>query len=496
MTETSVERELKLEPDAHFSLARLEPRFDEYVGSPARARRLHTIYYDTPDLRLTRWGCSLRLRRGEGWTLKLPVPHDGDALVREEHVFAEAGDGVPAGAIELATAYLRGAAPRPVAELRTLRVSRRVTTGEGDDLAEVVEDDVRVVEGRRVVRRFRQVEIELDAHAPDAALDAIGASLRSHGAGRPDPVPKNVRAIGARAGSPELAPNALDRDATLADLVRATLASSVERVIRFDAKLRTAPDERSVHGARVAVRRLRSALRTFRPVLEAAWADNLRERLAWLQDGLSAARDADAMIAGVMRRSEVLGDGDRHRIEDVLTPLRLSRDESYARVGAMLRDTRYVVLLQAIVDGAKHPVLEAAADAPARVALRAIMRAAWKALRKRVRSRTRPPSDRELHRIRIAAKRLRYAAEAVAPVGGRRARRLGRAAERLQSVLGEHHDAVVTSQRLRSVGASADVAFLAGTIAGLERVAALDARAAWRRPWRRARRAYRRSTRG
>ncbi|HYM96726.1 MAG TPA: CYTH domain-containing protein, partial [Candidatus Sulfotelmatobacter sp.] len=40
--------------------------------APAEDVRLETIYYDTPDFRLARWGCSLRLREGEGWTLKLP----------------------------------------------------------------------------------------------------------------------------------------------------------------------------------------------------------------------------------------------------------------------------------------------------------------------------------------------------------------------------------------------------------------------------------------
>ncbi len=277
----------------------------------------------------------------------------------------------------------------------------------------------------------------------------------------------------------------------MGDVVRAALASSVERLVRYDATLRTTPDERAVHDARVAVRRLRSDLRTFRPVLERAWADGLRERLAWLQDGLSAARDADALIASVRRRSETLGDADRNRIDDVLAPLRDARAAAYERVGAMLRDARYVVLLQALVDGAKHPVLEAAAEERARDALRPLVREVWKTLRKRVRRRTRPASDRELHRIRIAAKRLRYAAEAVAPVHGRCARRLARAAERVQAILGEQHDAVVATDRLRRIAASGETAFIAGEIAGLERVAALHARAAWERPWRRVKRAYR-----
>jgi CHAD domain-containing protein len=488
----TVERELKLDPPETFSLARLQPRLDSYVASPVQLKRLHTVYYDTPDLRLTRWGCSLRLRHGEGWTLKIPVPQSSQALYREEHEFPEEGDRVPAAVLDLATAYLRGAAPRPVAELRTIRASRHLLSDGGEDLAEVVEDDVRVVEGTHVVRRFRQVEIELTDAAPDDLLDVLAHVLRAEGAGKPDPVPKNVHALGDRAREPEISVPELDRDSRIGDVVRAALAGSVERIVRYDAKLRLHADEESIHHARVAVRRLRSDLRTFRRVFERAWADGLRERLSWLQDGLSAARDADVLIDGLRRRSESLPDADRRRLDEVLAPLREARETAYEHVGAMLHETRYVVLLQALVDGAKRPAFEADADEPACDAIPRIVEDAWKTLRKRVRRRTRPPSDRELHGIRIAAKRVRYGAEAVAPVAGRPARRLARAAEEVQTILGEQHDAVVACDRLHSLDGEPQRAFLAGELAVLEHAASLDAREAWCNAWREAQRENRR----
>src|ERR1700761_4774072 len=92
----SVERELKLGVPSGFSLARLPQQLKNYVASPARFLRLHSVYYDTPDLRLMRWGCSLRYRRGEGWTLKIPVLDTaGDALARTEHIFRGELDRVP-----------------------------------------------------------------------------------------------------------------------------------------------------------------------------------------------------------------------------------------------------------------------------------------------------------------------------------------------------------------------------------------------------------------
>jgi len=487
-----VERELKLAPPDSFSLARMEPRLDAYVASPVTLKRLHTIYYDTGDLRLTRWGCSVRFRRGEGWTLKIPVPHDSAASYREEHVFAGDESAVPAGLLDLATAYHRGAALHRVAELRTLRTSRHVLSDAGEDLAEVVEDDVRIVEGMHVVRRFRQIEIELSDAAPDDALEVLGALLRHEGAGKPDPVAKNVRALGERAPEPELGVPELRRSSRVGDVARAAFAASVERLVRRDAVLRLQADEEAVHQARVAVRRMRSDLRTFMVVLDAAWACDLRERMRWLQDGFSTARDADVLLAHLRRRSELLPDADRRAAEAVFAPFRAARDRAYEHLGTMLREPRYAALLQDMVDAAKRPPFNAAADEPACDAIAAIVGDAWSALRKRVRARTRPPADRELHRIRIAAKRVRYGAEAVAPIAGERARALAHCAEAMQTILGDQHDAVEARERLHELAPDGEHAFVAGELAALAHRAACKGRAAWRTAWREAKRAHRR----
>lgn len=487
----SLERELKLiAPDA-FSLARMEPHLDAYVAAPAKLARLHTVYYDSDDFRLARWGCSLRFRAGHGWTLKLPVPREGDVAYREEHVFEGDGGSVPAAALDLATAYLRGAIPRPVAELRTVRTSRQVSGADGSEVAEVALDDVRVVDGTQVVQRFRQLEIELAKDAPDGALDALAALLRREGAGDPDPVAKNVRALGDQAALPEIAAEEPGRGARIGDVVRAAFCNSVTRLIRRDAALRLHAGETAVHDARVAVRRLRSDLRTFRPVLEEAWCNDLRERMRWLQDGFSTARDADVLLERLRNDATQIADRDRERIEEVLRPLQEQRSTAYARMRAMLREPRYAALLQELVDAAKRPPLTAAADQPAATCQREIIDDAWSVLRKRVRKRSRPPADRELHRIRIAAKRVRYAAEALAPAVGRRATRLARAAEAVQTILGDQHDAVVACERLRGLAHDDERAFIAGELAALEYRVAVEGRTAWRHAWRAAKQAHR-----
>jgi CHAD domain-containing protein len=270
--------------------------------------------------------------------------------------------------------------------------------------------------------------------------------------------------------------------------VRAALGAAVEQLLCQDARLREAPDAEAVHQARVAVRRLRSDLRTFGALLDDEWAGGLRERLRWLADGLSAARDADVLIARLQRTLDTLSAADREHAADLLAPFRRDREAAYDRVGTMLREPRYAALLAELGAAARQPALSARADEPARALVAPLLGAAWKQLRRAVRRRSRPPADRELHRIRIKAKRVRYAAEALEPVGGRPVRRLARAVEKLQAVLGDQHDAVVAGDRLRREAATGEAAFLAGELAALEQAGAGAGRERWPAVWRKAKR--------
>jgi CHAD domain-containing protein len=95
-------------------------------------------------------------------------------------------------------------------------------------------------------------------------------------------------------------------------------------------------------------------------------------------------------------------------------------------------------------------------------------------------------ADEVLHEIRIRAKRVRYAAEAAAPVIGSRAKRFAAAATALQTVLGEHQDAVTAAAWLRQralAGADVEIAWVAGLLAAQERAAADAARDEWTALW-------------
>jgi CHAD domain-containing protein len=96
-----------------------------------------------------------------------------------------------------------------------------------------------------------------------------------------------------------------------------------------------------------------------------------------------------------------------------------------------------------------------------------------------------PPSDAQLHRARIRAKRARYAAEAIEPLFGGRARGFAKAAADLQDILGQHQDAVVLEAWLREAArrGRSRLAFTAGVLAAAERRAGRVARAAWPDAW-------------
>ncbi len=485
-----LERELKLEAAADFSLARLPESLGTYIAGPTRVQRLHTYYYDTPDRRLSRWRCSLRFRVGEGWTLKLSVSDGAADLRRVEHAFSGELKTVPVAALDLAKPYLRGAAVARVAELRTVRTSRDVCGADHDPVAQITEDYVRIVTGTHVSDRFRQVEIELANGAHDDALDGLAALLRECGAGRPNPIPKDVRALGGDPNDVELTPPKVGRRATMLDVTKASLSRAVERIVRSDAAIRLEHDAEAVHKARTSVRRLRSNLCTFEPVLERGYARALGERLRWLGDALGEARDADVLLARIDRDARALSPDDAKWTSEATAALRLARESAYERLEHEMRQPRYVELLDDLVAAATRPRQGAAAHLRACDIGPLLLDAAWRGVRRRVRKRSRPPTDTELHRIRIKAKYVRHAAEALAPVLSRSATRLAKAMEHLQTILGDQHDATIAASRLAEPTEGGRSVFVAGELAQLERDAAEAGRSAWRAAWREAKRRH------
>jgi CHAD domain-containing protein len=476
------EREIKLDVPVGFRM----PDLAELGLSvrDAEERRLHTVYWDTPDLRLIRWGYALRHRDGEGWTLKVAGSEAGGLLVRDEHRFDGAPHHPPEAAVDLVRAYVRTAPLVPAVRLRTQRRAIGVHDADGRRLAELDDDLVAVHRDRRVAGRFREIEVEAVDDCPDHLVDGIAARLRTAGAVVADSTSKMARALGDRAsGPPEVIVEALDRSSTAAATARRAIAASVLRLLRHDPGVRLGRDPEDVHQARVATRRLRSDLRTFGPLLDDGWTSDLRQELRWLASQLGAVRDAEVLRDRLRGDAARLPEEDRPEADALAAVLEAEVDSGRGQLLASLREPRYLELLDALVAAAHQPALTEHASRPAREVLPGLMARPWARLQRDARRLRSDSTDRELHAVRIRAKRCRYAAEAAAPVGGAAVAALARALAGLQEVLGAHQDAVVAAAWLRERASRGPHAFAAGQLWALERAAAEVSRGAWPAAW-------------
>jgi CHAD domain-containing protein len=474
----------------------------------ARDEQLNAVYWDTSDLRLAREGVTLRHRSGEGpdkdgWHLKLPisegrVPDAGTASRDELHATGDA-ETIPAELRDLVTPWVRSAVLGPVATLVTQRTTYLLRDHSGSALVEVTDDLVSVVSSGHVAGRFREIEIE-DVGGGSSAIDAVGTVLRASGAVGGEFLPKVVRALGPQATAdpdPPL-PGATGLDDPVRCVVRDVLRRNVRALLGHDVEVRRArPD--GVHQMRVNARRLRSALKAFGPLLDPEWADSLRTELKWLADALAGARDNEVLLERLTEAIDALPDPEvigpvRARLEKVLGG---ASEAGNAHALETLRCERYVILLERLVDAAWEPMTAPEAEESAAAVVPTVVAATWHRVRKRVkRLDLVETTDHDWHKVRIAAKQLRYTCDAVEPVIGKPARRLSKQAEHIQDTLGEHQDAVVAAEFIRDQATSrgsGSVAFTLGVLHARQTDAARAARAEFRRIWAKASRSrYRR----
>jgi CHAD domain-containing protein len=495
---SATEREVKLGARSDFRLPDLDRVFEGVTSAPLAERDLDAVYYDTDDLRLARWGVTVRHRTGEGtaWTVKLPEGEEGPALVRREVSWDGPPDTVPAEALDLVRAYARRSSLAPVAHIHTMRTGVVLSDVEGLLVAEVVDDEVSVLHDGEVVARFREVEVEVADRAPPGLLDAVVACLRHAGAGKPDSTPKLMRALGARALEPaELTSVDLDDHPSAADVVRSAMVGSVTRILRHDAGVRIGDDPEDVHQARVGTRRLRSDLRTFAPVLVDEWVVALRSELKWLSEELGGVRDADVLAERLRHQADALPERDSAGLAPLFRRLAKEREAAGARLLEAMASERYLDLLDRLVAGARSPALRPEADEPADQVVVDLMVRPWRHLKKAVGELGPEPSDDELHQVRIRTKRTRYPAEAAGAAVGGGTRKFTKALARLQQVLGDHQDAVVAEEWLRVAAgeAGAAEALAAGELIAVQRAEEAACRDAWPAAWKKVVKKKRRS---
>lgn len=442
---------------------------------------LDAVYYDTEDLRLAADSLTLRRRTGggdAGWHLKFPVASG----IRDE-IRAPLSDTLPPDLAGLIRSRVRDTAVVPVVRLRSARDVHLLNGPDGGPLAELSVDEVRAerLHGGSRSTSWTEIEVELADDGDPAFLDAVERRLRKAGI-RPSASPSKLsRALVETSPKKKRQPQPSTRPHTAGDHVLAYVRHQITAIVALDPAVRRGlPD--SVHRMRVATRRLRSAFRTYRKVLDRTVTDPVGQELKWL-----------AAELGVDRDQEVLDDRLRTRLDALprtlaLGPVRARlriwstarRSGSRRRTVAVLDGARYLTLLhtlEAVL--ADPPLLPAAAAPPGRVLARAAHKDHARLATRLAHALDLPPGpdrDHALHDARKAAKRARYAAEAARPTLGKPARKAAKRLKAVQGVLGDHQDSVVARDALRALAvqahAAGEASFTWGLLYGQEEATA------------------------
>ena len=242
-------------------------------------------------------------------------------------------------------------------------------------------------------------------------------------------------------------------------------------------------EDDSVHQMRVTVRRLRSVLATYRPLLDVERSEPLRAELKWLADLLGEVRDAEVLRKRLRRWAAVHGPGPTG-VDALRAALAERQIQGRARLLPELDGDRHRALIAALADG-----LPWSGAGPGKKALRKRLRRSWRRLAAAAdaASNTEDAGERrrQLHEVRKKAKRVRYAAESSREVFGKDAERLAKAAKSVQSTLGDLNDAAVMIQTIGQVPGPDDAVreFLEA-----EEVAADDAEEKFASVWKKANR--------
>jgi CHAD domain-containing protein len=270
--------------------------------------------------------------------------------------------------------------------------------------------------------------------------------------------------------------------------VRARLDQQVRVLLEQEAIAREGADPEGVHQMRVAVRRMRAALKASgEPGLE-----DLQAELRWLGGILARIRDLDVLLGHLRAQAADLSTDEQAAVELLLRSLVDERRRARRRMLDTFRANRYAALLRTLANTVTADAAGGVAGdvngypvrrKPGKQALLDVVVKPHRKLAKAAGALDAEPADDELHALRIQGKRLRYAAELAEPVGGKPVRRLIRATKEFQDILGDHQDTVVAEEEVRRLLTEQTdpvAGFVAGRLVERERARRADCRARWR----------------
>ncbi len=453
------EVELKLAIDP-LALPRLKrhPALLAVASGPTRRARVTSVYYDTAAFDLRDAGVGLRVRRdGRRWlqTLKGAGSAAGGVYQRPEYEWPLAVPRLDHARFAatpweklLTQASVRDAL-KPVFRTEITRTSQPLILADGTHAVLCI--DVGYVQAGRRRSAINEIEIELSTGHTRPLFDlaqalAVDLPLTLAPSSKAE---RGYRLIAQQPASPLRARSVpLGTDVGVAQAFAAIAADCLAQIGGNADGVGLGTDSEFLHQMRVGVRRLRSLIRLARGVT-VELPEPLAAELLWLAASLGPARDWDVFTDEVL---PPIAYSFRARRELTSIRIRAARRRAQHRASAQaaVASPRFLQLLLAL--GAHFATMAetiAAPDAPAPAKPFAIELLGGRAQKLRKLGKRLPTATSvQRHEVRIAAKKLRYAAEFFSPLfPERRARAYVRSLSRLQTMLGVLND-VATAERL------------------------------------------------
>lgn len=445
----ALETEIKMSLPA--GAARRLPAHRLLADSKPLRQQLVNTYYDTADRRLQRKRLAVRYRqKGSEWllTVKSDAPSPGGLAQRREwEVASQPGEFDFAHVDNMKLRRFLESVTSELVPVFTTDFIRSlwILTPQDGTRIEVALDRGKIIAGERS-DPICEVELELLEGSVDelfAAAVALQAELPLHPEGA-SKAERGYRLAADTALAPVRATNAvLEMGMTTIAVFRSTVFSCLGQLQGNERGVRDTDAPEYIHQARVAMRRLRSAIRLWRPLLPADYVSNFDPRWRTLANQLGDTRNWDVLITEILPPiSKAFPEhSDIRRLEnEARTHLTACRKQARA---AMTSPTYSQLLLEftaasvALAESKKPPI---GGFAPRSLNKRAKRVAA-------LATETRDANPEARHALRVALKRLRYALEFFAPLFPlRRMQRYHQSAAGLLELLGQMNDIVVAEQ--------------------------------------------------
>ncbi|MCA1452045.1 CHAD domain-containing protein [Bradyrhizobium sp. BRP22] len=461
-------------------------------------KHLKSVYYDTPKRTLRQNGLSLRVRQnGTRFVQTVKAEFADDPLRRGEW---EANVPSIAPDVELAMPFippkLRSDLRRdPLEAVFTADIHRHARIVElPSGTIEVAFDQGSLKSGNQSMS-VSEIELELKGGSASAIYD-LALRLADHGQVRPSIRSKSARGYDLAANaSPALRKPRklrLDPAISLDEAFAKILRSCLHHLLGSLAAAEDGRDPEGVHQLRVSLRRLRAALDLMRSVGPLSNLDSFRSEARWLAQNLSAARDWDMFQRGTLPTiaracPSVAGFDALEQIAENC------RSAAYQKVRLALADRRcscFLIGLGGWIE-ARGWRSDVAAEDLGRLAEPAINFAGrilsdqYARVLKRGRRFKSLPAEK-LHRLRLAAKRLRYVGDFLLPLYRDRksVRRFSRRLADLQEELGSFNDMAITDSLFAELGGELSQSRTAtAAIAGWQAHASIGVEARLRNTW-------------